>query len=167
MGETLTQAELKKHLSYDPETGVFTRIVSAGRARAGEAAGAINSNGYRVIGVAGKRDFAHRLAFLWMTGALPHEQADHKNGNRDDNRWGNLRAVSKAENAKNKRIPDNNSSGVLGVSWNKLCKKWVAMIKIGAKYTYLGVFADKDDAINARKSAEAEHGYHGNHGRSA
>ncbi|RXZ77222.1 hypothetical protein EBB07_33665 [Paenibacillaceae bacterium] len=51
-----------------------------------------------------------------------------------------------------------NSSGHKGVYWAKRERKWVASIGIKGKSVYLGYFADKQDAIRARK--EAEEKYH-------
>jgi hypothetical protein len=36
---------------------------------------------------------------------------------------------------------------------------------IDYKYIHLGLFADKSDAIAARKQSESKYGYHPNHGK--
>ncbi len=93
------------------------------------------------------------------------EETDHISGVRTDNRLGNLRSVSGAENNKNKQIPSDNTSGTIGVHWHKRSGKWQAQIKADGKREHLGYFHNKDDAKAARLSAEARLGFHENHGR--
>lgn len=47
-----------------------------------------------------------------------------------------------------------NSSGVVGVSWNKSAKKWHVRIGVDGKRIDLGNFNELDDAIRVRKEAE-------------
>lgn len=54
------------------------------------------------------------------------------------------------------RVPSDNTSGVKGVSWNKKREQWQAYINLAGKRHHLGWFADKKDAIEARKQAEEE-----------
>lgn len=53
--------------------------------------------------------------------------------------------------------PKNNTSGVKGVSWNKAKEAWDAYINIHGKRIRLGRYAKFDDAVKARKRAEAEY----------
>lgn len=55
------------------------------------------------------------------------------------------------------KIPISNTSGVKGVYWGKKAKKWIAQIRFQRKTIYLGSFANKQDAINARKEAEEKY----------
>ncbi len=80
------------------------------------------------------------------------EQIDHINRNGLDNRRGNLRVATPAQNVYNRGLQDNNTSGFMGVVWNQSCKKWQAQIKVASRLKYLGVFADKQDAANAYQS---------------
>ena len=98
----LTQERLKQLLNYDPETGIFTRIISvSSNALKGDIAGWINGHGYRQLSIDYKKYDCHRLAFLYMLGKLPNEEVDHINHIRSDNRWINLREVTRHENKKN------------------------------------------------------------------
>lgn len=82
---------------------------------------------------------AHRLAFLLMTGAMPAGDVDHINGNRADNRWCNLRDVSRAVNMQNLRKPRaDNTTGFLGVSLSK--GRYQAQIAANGKTHYLGLY---------------------------
>ncbi|HJB28112.1 MAG TPA: AP2 domain-containing protein [Candidatus Blautia faecavium] len=53
-----------------------------------------------------------------------------------------------------RKINNNNTSGVRGVSYRKNRGKWRAYIKIKRKNIHLGNFDTKEDAIAARKAAE-------------
>lgn len=152
--------ELQALLHYNPETGELRRR------RSGKLIN-VNENGYRRV-VFGKKSYkAHRICWKMATGSCPDNQIDHINGDRGDNRIANLRVVSNQENSKNQSRYKNNNSGVTGVSWYKLSKKWIARIKVDGELKYLGSFTDKIDAIYARYYAEQDKGFHENHGRAA
>lgn len=75
-----------------------------------------------------------------------------------DNRKGNLRLVNRSQNNINKVIQKNNTSGVPGVKKSSKSKgKWEVCISINKKYTYLGTFADFDEAVAVRKAAEIKY----------
>lgn len=163
----ITQQFIKELLNYDSETGIFTWAKSKGTAKKGKEAGweaTPKGKSYRVIMINGKGYFSHRLAWLYVYGYFPDNDIDHINGAGLDNRIINLRDVSESENLRNRRIPLNNKSGVIGVSWEKLVSKWRADISINGKKTCLGFFDELDEAAKTRKDAEIKHGYHENHG---
>lgn len=150
----LTQARLKELLHYDPETGVFTRVCIPGkRSDLDGAQAGFDSNGYVYICVDYQKYPAHRLAWLYMTGEWPRDEIDHCSRVRSDNRWDNLREASHFQNMLNQSIRATNTSGVIGVSWDRQTSKWRAHITIGRKMRSLGRFADKADAIAARNAA--------------
>lgn len=124
-------------LSYDPESGLFTRLAGpfAG------AAGATNGNGYRLLSIQYRKYRAHRIAWLWMTGAWPTGEIDHINGVRDDNRWINLRDVPMVVNQQNRRSAmKTNRLGIQGVKFNPKTGKFTTAISVGKKGTHLGSF---------------------------
>ena len=93
--KTLTAAQLRELLQYDPETGVVTRLVkSSNGIKVGDVAGTADARGYILIRVDGWLHLAHRLAWLHMTCEWPKGMIDHINGVRDDNRWSNLRRAA-------------------------------------------------------------------------
>ena len=160
----LTQEYLKEILDYNHFNGEFHWIKRRKKVQIYSVAGCVNKKGYRCIRIDGKLYFSHRLAFLYMTGNFPSEHCDHLNHNRLDNRWVNLRPVSRQDNNKNRSINANNKSGFTGVHWDKHANKWLAKININCKSKYLGLFTELDDAINARKNANSKYEYHTNHG---
>jgi hypothetical protein len=130
-----------------------------------EALASPTAKGYKAGALWGKSYLAHRVIWLLMTGSWPEGDIDHINGIRSDNRWSNLRAVSRTENMRNKRKNKNNKSGHVGVHWHARDGRWVAKIGHEGRDRWLGQFGSLDDAVAARKAAERECGYHKNHGR--
>lgn len=129
-----------------------------------EAFTANRPDGYKCGRIFSRNYRAHRVIWLLYTGAWPEEELDHINGNRADNRIANLRAVSASENRRNMRLSRANTSGFTGVFWIKSRRKWVASIVINRRHNCLGYFDDIAEAAAARKVAEANAGFHPNHG---
>jgi hypothetical protein len=141
----LTQQELSKWVTYDPETGLFTRLIFKGKCRPGDKIGGTNHDGYVVFRVGGKKHLAHRLAWLYIHGKWPENELDHVNRIRDDNRICNLRESSRVANAQNTGSPVmGNKSGYQGVS--PYGSKWKAKICVLGKQIYLGNFDDPAEA---------------------
>lgn len=134
-----TKAELDEKFAYDPKAGDLIWRVSCGRAKAGDVAGYLQANGYRYVGINGRLYPEHRVIFRMVTGRSPKGQIDHINGIRDDNRWENLREVSRSENLQNQRkARSNNELGFLGVRRSR--KRFRAQIWLNGKQHYLGTF---------------------------
>lgn len=154
----LTAARLRELLSFDELTGIFTWRESRSSRRAGDPAGCLDYEGYRVIRVESKTCRAHRLAWLYVYGKWPDDQIDHINGLRDDNRLANLRDVTRFVNAQNKRTTRaKTASGRQGVTPDKYSDKWVAKLFIDGKVTVLGKFDDIDCAEQAYLAAKRTH----------
>ena len=79
---------------------------------------------------------------------------DHINRNPLDNRKSNLRICSYQENSFNKSIRVDNTSGIAGVSFHKINKKWKAKIKYNNLTIHLGYFEDINEALINRRVAE-------------
>jgi len=161
----LTQKRLKELLNYDPETGVFTWISRRGSKAAGSVAGTPHyKQGYIRIKIDGEMYSAHRLAWLYVYGEWPKHETDHINHDRQDNRIENLRSVTRHQNARNRTLRSDSTSGVVGVNWFKRNQKWGARIFKNGKFVFLGLFERFEDAVEARKNASVEYGFHQNHG---
>lgn len=107
---------------------------------------------------------AHRVAWAIYYGAWPKGQIDHVNGNPADNNIANLRDVTHRENARNKAIPSDNSSGAQGVGWNPRTRKWTARVGINGRVRYIGEYDTVAEAAEARNVALPQLGFHRNHG---
>lgn len=81
---------------------------------------------------------------------------DHIDNNRLNNNLNNLRWATSKENAHNRVLYKNNTSGYKGVYWNKEKKKWYAMICEDYKLKNLGYFDSKEDAIKKRLTTAKE-----------
>ena len=147
MVNRLTQERLKELLSYDPLTGVFTRLQQVSNKINHERAGWLDkTSGYRRIGIDGKNHAEHRLVFLYMVGEMP-EEVDHDNRIKDDNRWLNLLPSNRIHNNSNRK--DNNP--FIGVQWHKPSGKWRAVShRVGNKETSLGSYVTHLAACYAR-----------------
>lgn len=150
----LTAKRLRECVDYNPATGVFTWINASGRrTKNGDRAGSFNrAIGYRVIGIDGVRYYEHRLAWLWMTGAWPEKDIDHKNRNKSDNRWENLREATMAQNIANIGSWRHNTSGLKGAHWSKAAQRWSS--RLGKRH--LGLFDTKEDAHAAYVKAATQ-----------
>lgn len=136
----ITQERLKYLFRYDPDTGDFLRLITTSHnAKEGTIAGC-NSRGYLVFSIDGSLNFAHRMAWLYMTGELPLNHVDHINGVKSDNRFSNLRDVTNAINTQNTRTarPCNASTKLLGATVDKRRGTFRSQIKINGKNIFLG-----------------------------
>ena len=82
---------------------------------------------------------------------------DHIDRNPLNNRKTNLRFATSQENARNRGVSKRNSSGFIGVHFDKEKNKWRSGITINYEHIRLGYFVNKDDAIRARLDAEAKY----------
>lgn len=155
--KNITQERLRSLLHYDSETGIFTYLQDGLHKKKGETAGYVGRNGYRAVKLDAQIYYAHRLAFLYMTGSFPENHVDHINHVRTDNRWCNLRPVTQAENNRNASKRKDNTSGYTGVSLSKGTMKWTASCSINGKRKQLGTFENKEDAAAAVAAAKLVH----------
>jgi len=158
-------------LSYDPESGVITWkyrhgvVEQANAAHAGEIAGSRHVEGYYhlFITIEGNsyRLRNHRVAWILMTGEWPTDQIDHRDGDKGNNRWLNLRASTHGQNQSNKKTYA--SSGFKGVT-RIGDSSWRAQITINKKSKYLGIFKTAEEAHAAFcKASELQHGEFAHH----
>lgn len=186
---TMCLATLRTLIHYDPETGSLTwkprnpedvaiprgtpsterRAVMAlvwNTRWAGTPAFRARRGGYGLSRIKGVYLSAHRAAWAMHCGAWPPDEMeiDHINGDRNDNRIANLRVVTRAENAKNKRLQKTNKSGCSGVLWVESRQRWEVSISNNGRTIHVGSYDHRHEAILVRKAVEKVLGYSEGHG---
>ena len=104
---------------------------------------------------------SHRLIYLLLNKYLP-EVVDHKDRDKLNNLYENLRGCSKSENERNRGLYITNTSGYKGVWFHVQREKWCAEITVDGKSYKLGLFTSPEGAAEAYN--EASEKYHGEFG---
>jgi hypothetical protein len=167
---------LRQLFAYEPDTG---RLVWRNRPRemfkskqafgawnakyAGQSAKCIGGGGYLTVRINKVAYFTHRIIWKIQTEREPLALIDHINGDKTDNRWINLREATHSQNNRNSRAKSTNTSGLKGVSRDKVY--WRATIYADGKWNYLGNFKTPEAAHEAYCKASAE--LHGDYGRTS
>lgn len=105
------------------------------------------SRGYLQARVDGKVRYLHCMV-AERTGLDVSNEIDHIDGNKTNNQRKNLRSATRSQNARNRKIQSNNTSGFKGVCWDKDRNKYRAYIRVDYKLIHLGYF---DDPIEAAR----------------
>jgi hypothetical protein len=147
---------LRECFSYDAGSGILTwqhrsraRFVDDRAWRiwntryADKQAGGIRNHGYFVVCLDYRLYLHHRIIWKMMTGEDPSEEIDHKDQNRTNNRWENLRAATHRQNTMN-RVWGKNSELPKGVSRNG--KGYMARATVGRVINHLGTHATPEEA---------------------
>lgn len=95
-------------------------------------------------------EYLHRL----VTGAPKGMDVDHINGDGLDCQKGNLRVVTRSQNNMNRR---SQRDGEKGIHLDAKTGKWRAELWAYGKRYRSQRFAEKDDALGARRAMEAAH----------
>lgn len=142
-------------LYYEPDTGYVRRKIARGSRPAGEICGAVDGKGYSQISIDNRMYRTHRIAWLLHYGDLPGLMIDHINGDKMDNRIGNLRLASNTQNLENMRKPHADSrSGFLGVSFHPQSGKWRAQIFSKGRRHHVGLYPTPEIAHHAYLGAK-------------
>ena len=141
--ETLRHDELLRVLRYEALTGKFFWLVACGRNKAGDEAGGLDADGYWRLKIFGTHYRRARLAWFYCHKVWPSGEADHRYGERLDDRIAELRDISHQGNCENLRKPmPKNKSGFLGVSWHAASGMWQVSIKTQGRSINLGKCVD-------------------------
>ena len=143
----MTTAEhIRSVLDYNLSTGEFTWKVHVRRPDLiGRRAGSPTNTGYWSIAIHNQKRLAHRLAWLYVTGEWPSKHIDHIDGDKQNNRFANLREVDRFGNLQNMRRPAKaNKSGFLGVCAHQ--GKWLVQIMVRGRRIRESGFATPEAA---------------------
>ena len=144
--------ELNELFDYS-DGKLFWKVKPCKHMQIGSEAGSLNKNGYKYVSIQGTKQLLHRVVFKMHTGIEP-SHVDHIDRNPANNTIENLRASTFAENAWNMNTPKTNTSGAMGVHWDKRRQTWMAYIRRHGKRKHLGYYDDFNAAVSARKDAE-------------
>lgn len=148
----ITQEYLKSWLRYESEEGKFYWVKKPGsNIKIGVEAGSINTLGYVQIQIEGKIYLAHILAWLYVKGEWT--RVDHKDLNKGNIKFINLRKCTQSQNIANSTKRSTNTSGFKGVSFNKRLAKFQASIKVDYVKKHLGYFDLAEEAATAYAKA--------------
>lgn len=148
----ISAERLREALYYDPNSGEFSwKQKTSIRSKVGKTAGLSCKADYQRISIDNRRYKAHHLAWLYMTGEWPNGIVDHKDGQKSNNRWDNLRIATPRENRANSPVNANNKCGRKGV--HKVGRKWRALLQTTDERMHLGYFECLDSAAAAYEDA--------------
>jgi hypothetical protein len=144
-----SQEKLNSLFTYSVVTGELRRINQS-------KTGTKHHTGYTHIRVDGTIYLAHRLIWRLVTGEDPGPlQVDHKDHDRTNNSWHNLRLATNSQNQCNRPKPALNSSGYKGVSYCKHTQKYLCQtIKDGFKMASYHETAELAHAAYCKAAAE-------------
>lgn len=150
--DKLSYTLLHELIFYDPIKGHFYWTSKAGKKKAGNRAESRWKNDYRSITIDGINYPAHRLAWFYMEGYFPEHEIDHIDRCKYNNKWKNLRHVTKTCNSRNKGLHPKNKSGVTGVY--RCGNKWKVTIGHAGINLNLNSYSDMYTAVKVRWEAE-------------
>lgn len=155
----ITQELILKLFHYDPLTGILKRIgrlKSNGDITPCDFVGSAKStHGYLQYTVKNKTYDCHRLIFLYMEGEFPNCDVDHIDGDRTNNKWENLRKVTREENLRNVGMKNTPRYGVTGVGIHNPSGCW----RVWISYHQKSGFKSFEEAVAYRKMKEKEMGF--------
>jgi len=162
--------DVSNAFSYDETTGhLYWKIKPSNKINVGQIAGYTylhteSGKSYRYVTFNKSRYGSHLIIWLLMTGSYVKE-IDHIDGDGTNNKWGNLRPVTRLVNSRNTRLRSNNKSGHVGVLWDTRCGKWMSQITVRQKVIFPGRFRCIVEAIGVRRAASEKYNFYKNHGQ--
>jgi hypothetical protein len=151
----LTQEYLRTILRYDPETGLLHWVKPNPlwrRGKVGQVAGCLHkSTGYWVLKINCVDYRVHRIIWVMLYGGWPEHEVDHDDGDKANNRIGNLRPATHLQNTANKRrrVERPHQKGVNQLPGGRFRAK----ICFNYKQIGLGVYDTSDEAHAAYLAA--------------
>lgn len=108
--------------------------------------------------VSGSRNDGRRIKLhRFILGLKTSAQIDHADLNPLNNCKSNLRIATGSQNAANRSLRSDSTSGFKGVSWDKTAGKWRAYLTKNKKRFHAGFFDEKSDAASAYDTMAKKH----------
>lgn len=153
----VTAERLREVIHYDPSAGIFTwRVATTNRNKIGARAGC-QKDTYNKICIDYESRREHVWAWLYMTGEYPSSEVDHKDTDKKNNKWGNLRLATTTQNRQNSGVRADSTSGYKGVSFVADIQKWRAYINLRGRQKHLGCYSSPEEAAVVYNAAAREH----------
>lgn len=105
----------------------------------------LNDGGYPRAWTGQRQELMHHIVLPKTLSTVN----DHINGNRLDNRRGNLRRITQQQNSVNAKLRKDNKSGFRGVHRDEYGRKWIAAIQVNGKKVCIGTFISAEEAARA------------------
>lgn len=138
----MDQAFVRRVFDY-ADGRLFWREKVSSKVIVGTEAGSIRPDGYRIVRANGRREYVHRVIWIWHHGDIPAGmRVDHRDLDPTNNQVGNLRLLSHGQN-----LANNHACGV-----SRAGQKWRADFR---RRGYLGTFATYDEARQAYVAARS------------
>ena len=149
----VTAEMLRSVLKYNRVTGIFTWRVKRRVSEIGDVAGRVRKDGYMDVFIFGRMFLLHRLAWLYVKGEWPLAEVDHRDLNKMNMRWRNLRPASRAQN--NSNVNARNKIGLKGVFFKEAMKArpYQSVIRLNGATRHLGFYATAQEAHEAYVAA--------------
>lgn len=150
-----TAERVRELFDYDPAAGLLLwRVRLSNIIKVGSPAGTVRSDDSRTINIDGHTYPSHRLIWVHQRGEWPKAHVRQKDGDLSNTRIENLYESSLSATNASRGVGSNNTSGQIGVGFNKPRGKWKAWVKRDNKLYHLGYFEDFDEAVAVRQIAE-------------
>jgi hypothetical protein len=134
----ITQEQALKFLEYKDGILYWKSMPYKRNELIGTEAGTLDRD-RRQITINKKHYKTHRLVYLMFHGYMP-EEVDHIDNNPLNNRIENLRPASRSEQCCNTKLRKDSTSGIKGVTWDKVRNKWIVSINKDKKTVFRGRF---------------------------
>ena len=146
-----SRARLHELFEYRDDGVLIRKVATNWRLKAGSVAGSFNrTSGYYRVYVDGVAYQVHRVVWAMHNDGPVPEQLDHKDLDKTNNRIGNLRPATDAQNRVNR--PGRSRTGFKGVGLNR--DGWFqARINEGGRLKSLGNFRSADEAARVYDAA--------------
>jgi len=159
---------LRECFDYDPETGIVRwrerplshfsdeGLWSSWNIRfSGKQAGSPIKTGYLLASITPRDEkrfgvYVHHIAWALTTGEWPKNEIDHRDHDRANNRFNNLRQATHAQNHQNRKT-------VRGTTYEPRTGKWCARIHVDDRNIHLGTFGTEAEAREAYLKAKTKH----------